>query len=78
MIIRRAAVQTAREIEEGCSTGKDGYRQYAHMTERVVAVVVQRLRQVIFFDVRVMEIADNLHMFKIVFRRCNGGHRREY
>ena len=37
-----------------------------HMTEQV-AVVMQRLRQVIFFDIHVIEIADNLYMFKIVF-----------
>ncbi|KZH16696.1 hypothetical protein AWG81_09670, partial [Escherichia coli] len=43
-----------------------------HMTEQV-AVVMQRLRQVIFFDVHVIEIADNLHMFKIVFDDVTAG-----
>ncbi|WP_205585810.1 hypothetical protein, partial [Pseudomonas aeruginosa] len=43
-----------------------------HMTEQV-AVVMQRLRQVIFFDIHVIEIADNLYMFKIVFDDVTAG-----
>lgn len=37
-----------------------------YMIEQVV-VVMQRLCQVIFFDIYVIEIVDNLYMFKIVF-----------
>lgn len=37
-----------------------------YMIEQVV-VVMQCLRQVIFFDIYVIEIVDNLYMFKIVF-----------
>ncbi|SUG33164.1 Uncharacterised protein [Salmonella enterica subsp. arizonae] len=36
------------------------------MTQQI-AVIVQRLRHIVFFDIHVIEITDNLHMFQVVF-----------
>lgn len=59
------------EIECRCPAGNDGYRQYAH--DRASRGGHAAPAPVIFFDVHVIEIADNLHMFKIVFDDVTAG-----